>query len=333
MAATMSDVAQAAGVSLSTVSNVLNHPEIVKQATRVRVEQAMTELNFRPNRQARMLAGGKDRGIGLVIHDAANPFFAEIVDSVDDVATAAGYGILLASSRTSTQRQNAALQLFAEHQVSGILLSPTAAGPVGLDELRARSIPVVLLDSPGQAGECSVSGNDVLGGRLAGAHLIDVGCRRIGFVGGPRRVHQHADRLHGLKNAMRAARLPLRDHLVTFDAPEDTLECGIAAAALIAEQIDRLDGVFCGNDLLAIGLIRQLQLLGIEVPRDLAVVGSDDIALTQLVSVPVTTVHQPMREMGRAAADLLLSEIRGGRHRHQQLTFDPSLIVRESSAR
>lgn len=332
MTATIAEVAKAAGVSPGTVSNVLNRPDVVQEATRTRVMDAMQELNYRPNRQARMLAGGRDNGIGLVLHDAGNPFFAQIAHSVDDVAEAHGYGIMLASSRASVRRQQGALGMFVEHQLSGILLSPTVEGPQGLKEIRNSGVPVVLVDYPGAAGECSVAGDDIKGGGLAADHLLELGHTKMAFVGGATRVRQHGDRLNGLKASLRRAKLPLRQHLRNYSVEEDTIDCGRRVAAAVYEHLNAIDGIVCGNDLIAIGLINELGALGVRVPKDVSVVGYDDIDLAQLVHPALTTIHQPMTAMGGAATKLLLEEVSGKKHRHQHLTFDPHLVVRKSTS-
>lgn len=333
MAATIADVARLAGVSPGTVSNVMNRPQLVLEATRLRVEQAMAELDFVPNRQARVLAGGLNRGIGLVIHDVGNPFFSQIADSVDDVATAHGYGIVLTSSRASLERQEASLRMFAEQRLSGVLLAPTVEGPTTAAKLRERGMAVVLLDYPGDTDECSVTVDDVSGGAVATRHLLELGRTRLAFVGGPSRVRQHADRLEGMRAAVRAA-ARTQDAKATVGVTSvgaHTVACGAQAAARLVKQRRRPDGVFCGNDLLAVGLIGELTRLGVRVPDDIAVVGYDDIELAALVGVPLTSVRQPMDEIGRVATQLLLAEISGGQHTHQQLRFEPRLVVRAST--
>lgn len=329
MAATIADVARLAGVSPGTVSNVMNRPQLVLEATRLRVEQAMAELEFVPNRQARVLAGGLNRGIGLVIHDVGNPFFSQVADSVDDVATAHGYGIVLTSSRASLDRQEASLRMFAEQRLSGVLLAPTVEGPTTAAKLRERGMSVVLLDYPGGIDECSVTVDDVSGGAIAARHLLGLGRTRLAFVGGPSRVRQHADRLEGMRAAVKAH--DSKATVAVTSVAAHTVACGAQAAAKLVKQRRRPDAVFCGNDLIAVGLVGELGRLGVRVPDDIAVVGYDDIELAALVGVPLTSVRQPMDEIGRVATQLLLAEIAGGQHTHQQLRFEPRLIIRSST--
>ncbi|ACQ81112.1 transcriptional regulator, LacI family [Beutenbergia cavernae DSM 12333] len=333
MPVTIADVARRAAVSPGTVSNVLNRPHIVREATRTRVEAAMAELDFVPNRQARALAGGLNRSIGLVIHDAANPFFAQVADGADDVAVAHGYGLVLTSSRASLARQEASLRMFAEQRVSGVLLAPTVDGPTTADRLRQAGIAVVIVDFPGGASECSVTVDDVTGGAVAARHLLDLGRRRIAFVGGPHRVRQHADRLTGVRRAARDARRTSGAGVSVrvLEVEEHTVEHGRRAGARLAATPGDVDAVVCGNDLLAVGVISELTGAGVRVPEDVAVVGYDDVDLAALVAVPVTSVRQPMAEIGRAAMRLLLSELSGDEHVHEHLRFEPELVVRAST--
>jgi LacI family transcriptional regulator len=335
MAVTIEDVARRAGVSRGTVSNVLNRPEIVLEATRSRVLKAMRELDFIASQPARMLGGLRSRSIGLVMHDVGHPFFAEIARGVEDVATREGYVLTLTSTRDDDDRQRSSLRLLLAQQVSGILLVPTASGADDLRQMRERGVAAVLLDHEGGANECSVAVDDIRGGIAATQHLLGLGHRRLAFVGGPRRGRQHSDRLKGMRSALGTSGTRGRPAAQVITVPADTISCGEeAAGALLGKSAKRSrpTGLFCGNDLLAVGMIRGLTSAGVRVPEDMAVVGYDDIELTTLVGTPITSVRQPMYEMGRTAADLLLSEIHDRTHTHHNVRFVPELIVRESTA-
>lgn len=325
--ATIADVARAASVSPGTVSNVLNRPQRVRSETRMRVQRAIELLGYRPNRQARMLAGGRDRGIGIVVHDAGNPFFARIADAVAETAEASGFSVVMSSSRADESRQEAALRLLLEYQVSGILLTPGVRSP-RLTEL-AGGTPVVLLDYAGEKSQCSVRSDDVMGGRLGARHLIELGCRQLAFVGGARRVRQHRDRASGMRQVLRAIADADRLKIIAVDA--DTVAAGLAAAGEVAAEIDTIDGILCGNDLLAFGVIKGLSDRGIKVPDEVKIIGFDDIDLAAFVSVPLTTIHQPVARMGQSATELLLDEILNPDHQHSQQTFRPELVVRSST--
>ncbi|HEY8458272.1 MAG TPA: LacI family DNA-binding transcriptional regulator [Actinopolymorphaceae bacterium] len=332
MGVTIEDVARRAGVSRGTVSNVLNRPEIVLEATRQKVLAAMRELNFVPSQAARMLGGARNRSIGLVVHDVGNPFFAEVAHGVEDAASPLEYIITLTSTRADDQRQQASLRLLLAQHVSGVLLTPTVSGTDGLRQLREEGVPAVLLDYEGGVDECSVAVDDVRGGMIATRHLLDRGHRSLAFVGGPRRVRQHADRLKGMRNALTGMSPKPAVRVVSTQA--DTIAAGEEAAKTLRGDGTKPlpTGVFCGNDLLAVGLMRGLTSCGVRVPEDVAIVGYDDIELASLVATPITSVRQPMYEMGRAATELLLAEIRDTNHVHQHLRFVPELVIRDSTA-
>lgn len=335
MAVTIEDVARRAGVSRGTVSNVLNRPEVVLEATRNRVLTAMRELDFIASQPARMLGGLRNRSIGLVMHDVGHPFFAEIARGVEDVATREDYVLTLTSTRDDDERQRSSLRVLLAQQVPGILLIPTASGAADLRAVRERGVDVVLLDHEGGAHECSVAVDDIRGGIAATQHLLSLGHRRLAFVGGPHRGRQHSDRLSGMRSALAASGGRRRPAPQLITVPADTISCGEeAAAALLGKRAKRTfpTGIFCGNDLLAVGMIRGLTSAGVGVPDDIAVVGYDDIELTTLVGTPITSVRQPMYEMGRTAAELLLSEIHDRSHAHHNVRFVPELVVRESTA-
>jgi LacI family transcriptional regulator len=331
MAVTIEDVARRAGVSRGTVSNVLNSPEIVLSATRERVLQAMRELDFVPNQAARALGGARNRSIGLVIHDVGNPFFAEMARGVEDVATPRNYVIMLTSTRADDERQRASLRSLMAQRVAGVLVTPTVSGVAGLGDLRDAA--VVLLDQEGAANQCSVAVDDVCGGRIAAEHLLSLGRSRLAFVGGPRRVRQHTDRLSGMRTEVAAAPAGVRHTVRVVPTGADTVAAGEEAAKALLAKSPLPTGVFCANDLLAIGLIRVLCSHGIGIPDDIAVVGYDNTELASLVATPITSIRQPMYEMGRRATELLLAEIHERAHRHQHLRYVPELVVRASTTR
>jgi len=333
MAVTIEDVARRAGVSRGTVSNVLNRPDIVLEATKARVLQAMRELDFVPNQPARMLGGARNRSISLVVHDVGNPFFAEMARGVEDVAVQENYVITLTSTRADDERQRTSLRLLLAQHVSGVLLTPTVSDIDGLTQLREHGVATVLLDYQGGVDECSVAVDDVVGGALAARHLVAQGHTRLAFVGGPRRVRQHADRLAGMRSVLGDMERGAQRRVRIITVPADTVACGEEAAkTLLSERTKPLPtGIFCGNDLLATGLLRALNSCGVGIPEDVAVIGYDDIELASLLATPLTSIRQPTYEMGRAATELLLDEIHDNDHKHRHLRFVPELVVRDST--
>ncbi len=329
------EVAARAGVSVGTVSNVLNRPEIVAESTRRRVQSAIKQLGFVRNESARQLRAGKSRTIGLLVLDVANPFFTDLARGVEDEANESGLAVILCNSGDQLAKEQRYLELLEEHRVQGILITPVAAADEHVARLQRRGTPVVLVDSRSVSrGQCSVSVDDVLGGELAVAHLIAQGHRKIAFVGGPLSLRQVADRRDGAFRALEAAGLgPEILHIVETSALH--VAAGRQAGAQVAElpEPDRPTAMFCANDLLALGALQEMTARQLRVPDSIAIVGYDDIDFAAAAAVPLTSVRQPRHQLGRAAAQLLLEEaLDDAGHQHRQVIFEPELVVRESSS-
>lgn len=334
MASTIRHVAEHAGVSRGTVSNVINRPEIVADETRERVRRSMRKLNFVPSAPARVLAGARSASIGLVVHSLDNPFFVEVARGVEEVASARDYVVSLMSTGAEPKREARSLSMLQAQRVSGVLLTPARGRPRLVTDLRRSGMAVVLLDQMGDSRECSVSVDDHLGGRLAGHHLLDRGHQRLVFVGGPRWARQHADRLRGFEQAVEEAGLSVTENLHVLHVTALSVEAGHQAAASLLRSREQLpSAVLCGNDLLAVGLLRAALQAGLRVPDDLSVMGYDDIELASLTMVPLTSVRQPMYDLGQRAADLVISEITDPDHEHRQVRFAPQLVERATVAK
>lgn len=327
------DVAQRAGVSTGTVSNVLNRPDRVAPATRQRVLEAIDELGFVRNEAARQLRAGHSRMIGLVVLDVSNPFFTDIATGVEQAAAGAGLSVILCNSAESTERESHYLSLLQEHRAYGVLITPVGARNSRIEEIRRRGIPAVLVDHGASRRQCSVSVDDVVGGELAVAHLLGQGHERVAFIGGPLRIKQVADRLEGAKKALRNAGAE-PENMTVIEVDAMTVAAGRSAASRIrALGHGRPTGVFCANDLIALGVLQDMTKHHVHVPEELAIVGYDDIDFAAAAAVPLTSVRQPRVQLGEAAATLLMDEVeRAGSHQHRQVVFEPELVVRESSS-
>jgi LacI family transcriptional regulator len=331
MTVSVKEVAALANVSVGTVSNVLNRPDRVAVATRRRVEAAITELGFVRNEAARALRAGWSRSLGLVVLDVANPFFTDVAAGVEAVADAHGMTISLCNSGDDREREQRHLARLAEQRVQGVLITPVDDRSAQLRTLVQRGVPVVLVDriGPGRS-RCSVSVDDVEGGRLVAEHLMQRGHRRTAFVGGPAHIRQVADRRRGLTAALDDAGC----ELAVLETAALSLAEGRAAAERLvgAASRRRPTAVACANDLLALGLLQGMVAAGVRVPDDIAIVGYDDIAFAAAATVPLTSVRQPRELLGRTAAELLLEEIEEpDKHTHRQVQFKPELVVRDSS--
>jgi LacI family transcriptional regulator len=330
-APSMKDVALRAGVSLGTVSNVLNRPELVSERTRQRVQTAIAELGFVRNESARQLRGGGSRTLAYVVLDTSNPFFTDVAEGVQEAADRAGLALFLCNSAEDGDRQASFLDLLEQQRVEGVLITPVDSADPRISALAGRGTPVVIVDRGAGPDGCSVAVDDVLGGDLAVTHLLETGHRRIAFVGGPRAIGQVADRITGAEKA--AARSAGADLVIMETAALNVAEgrrAGERIAGMPAAR--RPTAAFCANDLVALGLLQQMVRLGLRVPDDLAIVGYDDIEFAEAAAVPLTSVSQPRQLLGRTAAELLLDEARApAAHQHQQVVFAPELVVRAST--
>ena len=322
------DVAALASVSPGTVSNTLNHPERVNAETRARVTAAIERLGFVRNQQARMLTGAPGTTLGLIVVDLQSPFFMELAHAVERAASELGYVVIMCASDNDHARETQLLEVLSSQRVSGVLMTPTggshpAPGPVG-------GSPIVFIDEERPEYPCSVRVDHVEGGRQAARHLIELGHRRLAFVGGLPDLGQFGQRAAGMRLAMEEAGLDPAGLLVVRSEGIN-LASGEASVTRLLELDDKVTGVCCGNDMLAFGAYRALDRAGVRVPEDVALVGYDDVAFAANWIVPLTTVRQPTSEMGRRATELLLEHAFGLPHKHQRLVLAPELVIRRSS--
>lgn len=326
------EVAARAGVSVSTVSNAINRPGRVAEETAKRVQSAIDELGFVRNDAARQLRVGQSRTIGVIVIDIRNPFFADVARGAELTAETFGNSVLIGNSDQSPAREKHYLELFEEQRVLGVLVSPRGDVMTRLARLRDRGIPSVLLDRIAESdAHCSVSVDDVAGGALATRHLIERGKRKVCFVGGPVEVQQYTDRLKGVRESIATAP-DVALEIINVEQP--TVAAGRAVGDEIASRSPegRPDGIFASNDLVALGILQSLVgARGIRIPRDIAVVGYDDIDFAAASPVPLTSIRQPTEGIGRASVELLMDEVSNPRHAHRQVVFQPELIVRASS--
>jgi LacI family transcriptional regulator len=326
------EVAQLARVSVGTVSNVLNRPEIVSPPTRERVFKAIRELGFVRNEVARHLRVGRSRTVGLVVLNVSNPFFADVAQGAETLADGHDTMVVLCNSAADPLRERRHLDQLEQQRVLGILITPVDAASPRLAELTARGTPVVLVDSAATGAQCSVAVDDRLGGRLAGTHLIERGHRRIAFVGGPPSIKQVADRQAGIMSAIEDAGdgVELLVHSMSTLSVATGREVGERLAAMPPDE--RPTAAFCGNDVMALGFLQAMAACGLSVPGDMAIVGYDDIDFAAAAAVPLSSVRQPRELLGRTAVELLLEEVTAPeQHRHRQVIFQPDLVIRQSS--
>lgn len=331
MAASVRDVADDAGVSVGTVSNVLNHPAKVSAATVARVQASIERLGFVRNDAARQLRAGRSRTIGLVVLDLRNPFFTEVARGAEERAAEHGLTVLVANSDEKQPREAMYLDLFEQQRVFGVLVTPVAENMPRLTRMRDRGIPTVLVDRQSHDPSfASVAVDDHEGGRIAAAHLLASGRRRIAFVGGPIALRQVSDRLSGAQAAVATSGGSLE--LIGTEAL--TVDEGRRAGRRILERdaAHRPDAVFAANDLLALGLLQSLVMTGdARVPEDIAIIGYDDIDFSAAAVIPLSSVRQPAGLIGSTAVDLLLELQSGAAEQREHIVFRPELVVRDST--
>jgi len=325
------DVAHRAGVSVGTVSNVLNDATRVAPETVERVRAAIVELGYVRNEAARQLRAGRSSSVGLVVLDVRNPFFTDVARGAEDEASRSGLSVILGNSDEDVRRESAYLDLFEEQRVHGVLISPYGDIEPRLAELRRRGTPVVLVDRESRETHVSsVSVDDVAGGRLAVAHLLATGRRRVAFVGGPLSIRQIADRLAGARQAV--AEVGAASLEVVETTGLTVLE-GRRVGEELAARETVPEAVFAANDLVAVGMLQALVMSGrLRVPEDVALIGFDDIDFASATVVPLSSIRQPRHELGATALRILREEAAEPELPPRRIVFQPELVVRASTA-
>ena len=333
MAVSIKDVALEAGVSLGTVSNVLNHPHNVAPDNVAKVRDAIRRLGYVRNDAARQLRAGRSRGIGVIVQDIRNPFFAELTRGAEDAAAESQLGILIADSDEDSERERFILGLFEEQRVLGVLVTPVESQLELLKEMKSRGNAIVVVDQKSSDKSISsVSVDDVAGGAMAVDHLINLGRTRIVFAGGPLKDNPIVDRLKG---ARRSAKRHAHVALEVLESNSLTVLEGrrLGEELIRRPASERPDAIFAANDLLAIGIMQAVVVSNtVTIPDDIALIGYDDISFAETAIVPLSSVRQPSADIGKHAVKLLIDESENGVDAHpQQLVFQPSLVIREST--
>jgi LacI family transcriptional regulator len=328
--ATIREVAEHAGVSYATVSHVINNTRLVTQETRARVLEAMATLNYRPNALARSLRQGKTNTIGLVLPDSANPFFAEISRSIEDEAFKQGYSVFLCNTELDTQRELFYVDVLSKKQVDGIIFVAAGDQADSLDFLVQRNMPVVMIDRnvPNVEVDAVLTDNE-LGGLLATRHLLALGHTHIACIGGPSSITPSAERIIGYRRALEEAGLPYDESLVLRGDYHP--QSGMEITHSLLKMNPRPTAVFALNDLMALGALRAAAEAGCSVPKDLAVVGYDDLDIARFANPPLTTIAQPKKEVGVQAVNILVDRMSRKNRPPSRIVLPPELIVRRST--
>ncbi|MBI5955724.1 MAG: LacI family DNA-binding transcriptional regulator [Chloroflexi bacterium] len=328
MPVTIVDVARKAGVSTATVSRVLHKSPKVDATTRARVRETLEELGYSPNIPARSLVTKRTRTVGLVITTIADPFFADIVRGVEDVAIENDYGVILCDSNADPEREMATIRLFQEKRVDGIIVASSRVGDLYLGLLEKTKVPVVLVNNEKTGAYVySVGTDDVAGGEMATEYLIQLGHRRIGYIAGLADAKSTYDRLTGYRQALRKHGLPFDSSLL---APGNARpDGGLSGMNQLLTDCPSLTAVFCYNDLTAIGALKALRIAGKGVPDLVSVMGYDDLLFAAYSEPPLTTIEQRKYDLGAIAMRMLL-DLQSGVESVSNNVLEPRLVIRES---
>ncbi|MEW9671813.1 LacI family DNA-binding transcriptional regulator [Ammoniphilus sp. 3BR4] len=332
MKVTIYDVAREAGVSIATVSNLINNKGHVGEKTKKHVLEVMERLNYQPNFLASALMGKQTYTLGLVLPDISNPYYGQLAKAIESKAIELGYSVILCSTYHENDRIQKYISLLQQKKVDGIMIGTGESDSI-MDQLNKLDIPIALVgrDIP-SLSVTSVLVDDFVGGYLATKHLVELGHEKIAIITENFKVVNTSERLRGYKFALEEAGILFCDQLLkTCDF---TVEDGKAKATeLLLNSSIRPSAIFACNDLLAIGVIQAVKELGLRVPADLSVVGFDNIMFAAYTDPALTTVSQPIDQIGMKAVDLLVDEINKKEEIKQRVTFRPQLVVRQSATR
>ncbi|WP_394172464.1 LacI family DNA-binding transcriptional regulator [Guptibacillus hwajinpoensis] len=325
MKATIYDVAKEAGVSIATVSKVINRTGKISEATRVKVLETMKGLNYYPSVVASALTGKRTETLGLLVPDISNPFFSEIARTIEDRAHDRGMSVIMCSTDDNAEKEKKYIELLQRKQVDGLIVASGFQDKKLLDDLKRNNIPLVMLslDDP-SLDVTTVSVDDYKGGFEAASHLLSLGHRNIAIIG--EEVHSSRMRILGFRDAFEVygEQFDERNLLRTTAS----LSNGSESVKKFLQQDNPPTAVFACNDLIAIGAIQGARELAVSVPDDLSIIGFDNTILATTTVPALTTVAQPMGDMGNKVVDILIEEIHRSVVTRERILFKPKLIVR-----
>jgi LacI family transcriptional regulator/LacI family repressor for deo operon, udp, cdd, tsx, nupC, and nupG len=329
------DIAQAAGVSHSTVSRALRDSPLISADVRAHIQRLAGEMGYTPNAIAQSLQMQRTNTVGLVVTSIDDPFLADIVKGVEAVARAAHLGVFLSASHHDPDQEIAVIETFHRRRVDGLLIESSLASSAYAERLARLGVPTVLINSQSESTAHmmhTVGVDDYSGARMAVEHLLGLGHRAIGYLGVGNRPRSNAMRFAGYRDTLLAAGAPFRDSAVVLpELGASQLDDVAVGQALLPRLLDaQVTAVFCYNDMLAIGALLACRARGIAVPADLSVVGFDDVQLAQFMVPTLTTVHQPKVELGELAMQNLLALL--AERPVDDAVLQPSLVVRASTA-
>lgn len=334
MAITMKDIARDLGVSVVTVSKVLRNHSDISSATRKRVLQRMKDLNYQPNPAARTLVTGRTNLIGLIVPDLVHPFFAEVAKGISAKLRSHDYSLIIASSEDDANLERREIEQMLARRVDALILASTQSSPEAVRRIQEQKVPFVFLDRKIAEVEANFVGiDDLAAGDLATTHLLDVGCKTIAHIGGLE-ISTAVDRHAGYSRALARRGLELApQYCIRFGRGDDSGDtAGYNGMKRLLELSPRPDGVFCLNDPVALGAMRAALEVGLQIPRDVAIVGCGNVHYGDLLVVPLTSIDQDSAALGANAAKLAMGLIkRKTEGQPRSLLVGIQLIARASS--
>ncbi|SEA73069.1 LacI family transcriptional regulator [Thalassobacillus cyri] len=325
--ATIRDVAKQAGVSVATVSRVINKLERVNPDTKQKVLDAIEKLNYKPNDVARSLYQRKSKMIALIVPDITNPYFPELARAVEDVANRSDYTFVLCNSDDSEQKERQYMQVLRQKQVDGFIV---VTSTLAYEHIKDLNVPVVALDRIIDRKVPAVTVNNNDGAKTAVQHLLDIGCKRIAHISGPDDVDNAMQRKQGYLDVVSHYEWFEPGMVQNGDYHMDQSE---QAMMKLLKAYPDIDGVFAGNDLMAVGALKALKKSGKKVPDEISVVGFDGISLGELTTPSITTVKQPIYKIGEQAARMLIDKINDPTTEQENVEYDVTFMERESTKR
>lgn len=327
--ATIRDVSKLAGVSVATVSRVINKKGYVSKETEEAILNAMKMLNYTPNDVARRLAGKKSNTIGLIIPNILNPFFPEIARAAEDTANKLGFNLILCNSDNNREKENQYYEMLINKQVDGIIIASYTAKPEDLISLMERNIPIVAVDRKYDGFNIpSIKADDVFGGELAAQHLIECGCKKIAHITGPMYIESFQERLEGFEKILKENDIYNPQLIKTADV---SLKGGYDATKKLFQEKREIDGIFAGNDILAIGCYKALNDLGYDIYKDVKLIGYDGLE-SNINYLEISSIAQPMYNLGKCAVELLVKKIKNEEEiMKEKIKLDLEVIKRKST--
>jgi len=330
----LKDIARELDVSAMTVSKALRGKTDISEATRNRILKRILELDYQPNLTARSLATGQSYIIGLIVPDLLNPFFTEFAKSLGGALRSRSYGLILSSSEENAGIEQSEIRTMLARGVDALVLASCQTAIKRPSIQRDCSLPLVLIDRPIPRMRANFVGtDDVAGGALATEHLVQLGCKRIAYIGSPD-LGPAADRFKGYRTALSNNDMALRNEFVLPNLSTEKADdqAGYDLMKALLKRRSPPDGVFCHNDVIAIGAMKAALDAGLAIPDDIALVGFDNVSYSQYLQIPLSSVDQRTAQLGEAAAQLVLDLVTGKTDGPHNILLSPNLVIRQSSA-